>query len=136
MATQKKSWEVAEIELSYKPKVKASNRPKINGSRDSCEVLRSTWDLDKMELLEQFKVLLTNRANKVLGVLEISSGGISGTVADPNLIFTAALKAGASGIILSHNHPSGNLNPSQGDLELRPKNSARGRFLKFKCLIT
>ncbi len=58
--------------------------------------------MNKIELLEQFKVLLLNRANKVLGIFEVSSGGVSGTSADPKLIFSAALKTCASGIILSH----------------------------------
>ena len=76
------------------------------------------WDSSQIELLEQFKVLLLNRANKVLGLLEVSTGGISGTVADPKIIFTAALKGGASGIIVAHNHPSGVSEPSRADKHL------------------
>lgn len=131
---EKKSWEVAEIQLSYKPKIKPSDRPKITCSRDASEILRASWDTGKLELLEQFKILLTNRANKVLGILEISSGGVSGTVADPKLIFASALKAGASGIILSHNHPSGNLNPSQADLDLTRKIKEGGKLLEIQVL--
>jgi DNA repair protein RadC len=56
----------------------------------------------RLELVEQFKVLFINRANKVLGIYEVSTGGMTGTVADPKLIFVAALKVGACGIILSH----------------------------------
>lgn len=58
------------------------------------------WNHDKIELLEEFKVLLLNRNNKVLGVLDASSGGITGTVADPRIILTAAIKANAVGIVL------------------------------------
>lgn len=132
--SQKKSWEVAEIQLSYRPKVKASERPTISSSRDACNILRSSWDADKLELLEQFKILLTNRANKVLGIFEVSSGGISGTVADPKLIFGTALKAGASCLILSHNHPSGSLKPSQADIDLTRKLREGGKLLEIQLL--
>src|SRR5690242_20365457 len=97
----KRQYEVSEIQLVYKSKVKPSERTKITGSKDAHEVLFETWDKSKLELVEQFKVLLTNRANKVLGIIEISTGGIAGTVADPKLIFAGALKAGASGMILA-----------------------------------
>ena len=112
---EKKQWQVAEIQLSYKSDVKPSQRPKISRSKDACEILKSSWNESTIELFEEFKVLFTNRANKVVGIMEVSIGGISGTVADPRLIFIAALKAGASGMIVSHNHPSGNVIPSQAD---------------------
>lgn len=125
---------VAEILLSYKNNVKPSQRPQISCSGDVYKLLRQTWDESKLELVEQFKIMLTNRANRVLGILEISTGGIAGTVADPKLIFVAALKAGASGIILSHNHPSGNLKPSQADIDLTKKIKEGGRLLEISLL--
>ena len=131
---QTKQFQVAEIQLSYKSTVKPSMRPKINASKDACEILKQSWDESRLDLIEQFKVLLTNRANKVLGIFEVSTGGIGGTVADPKLIFVAALKAGASGIILSHNHPSGNLNPSQADIDLTRKIKEGGKFLEIILL--
>ncbi len=131
---EKKQWEVAEIQLSYKSNVKPSLRPKITSSRDAHEVLKRVWNDSLIELCEQFKVLFTNRANKVLGVFEVSTGGIAGTVADPKLIFVAALKAGATGIILSHNHPSGNLTPSHADIELTKKIKEGGRLLEIQLL--
>src|SRR5690349_24604181 len=97
---EKPSYQVAEIQLIYKSNVKPSLRPKVTSSKDAYNVLIESWDHSRLELLEQFKVLLTNRANKVLGIFEVSTGGIAGTVADPKLIFAAALKAGASGMIL------------------------------------
>jgi DNA repair protein RadC len=115
--------QVAEIQLIYKSKVKPSERPRITHSKDAFELLMQCWDENKLEFVEQFKILLTNRAHKVLGILDISTGGVSGTVADPKIIFAAALKASASGIILAHNHPSGNLNPSHADISLTKKNN-------------
>ena len=126
--------EVAEIQLSYKSKVKASLRPKVSSSRDCYEVLKKYWDDDKIEFIEQFKVLLLNRANKVIGLYEVSTGTTTHTVADPRLIFVAAIKANACGIILSHNHPSGNLNPSQADVDLTKKLREAGRFLEITVL--
>ncbi len=92
------------------------------------------WDENKIEFVEQFKVLLLNRANKVLGVYEVSSGGVTGTVADPRLIFVAALKANACALIISHNHPSGNLKRSRQDEELTAKIKQVGEFLEIKVL--
>ncbi len=126
--------QVAEIQLTYKPKVKPSDRPQICRSKDAYEILIKHWDDSKIYFVEQFKVILLTRANKVLGIVEISTGGISGTVADPKLIFAAALKANASSIILSHNHPSGNLLPSQQDISLTQKLKEAGKFLELPVL--
>ncbi len=131
---QTKQFQVAEIQLSYKSNVKPSLRPKITGSRDCYQILLGSWDLSRLELVEQFKVLFTNRANRVLGIFELSTGGITGTVADPKLIFVAALKVGATGIVLSHNHPSGNLQPSQQDIDLTRKIKEGGKWLEIQLL--
>jgi DNA repair protein RadC len=129
-----KSFEVAEIQLSYKSKVKPSLRPKISSSKEAYEILINHWDESKIDFFEQFKVILLNRANKVLGIYEVSTGGVSGTVADPKLIFAAALKANSSSILLSHNHPSGNLKPSQQDILLTSKIKEAGRFLELPVI--
>lgn len=73
------------------------------------------WNQDAFELLEEFKILLLNRNNVVLAIYNLSKGGIAGTVVDSKLIFGIALRAAASSIILVHNHPSGNLKPSNSD---------------------
>ena len=108
--------EVAEIKVSYK----TTNTPKIKITtvNKAFEVLLSLWDLDTIELQEEFKILLLNRANEVLGIYPLSKGGITGTVVDSRLIFAVALKCNATGILLCHNHPSGNLKPSDADITL------------------
>ncbi|MBS1545215.1 MAG: JAB domain-containing protein [Bacteroidetes bacterium] len=131
---EKQMQQVAEIQLTYKSNVKPSMRPKISGSRDAYEVLKSNWDPSRIEFLEQFKVMLLNRANKVLGILEVSTGGVTGTVADPKVIFAAALKACACGLIVAHNHPSGNLTASQSDIDLTKKLKQAGQFLELPLL--
>ena len=131
---ENRQYQVAEIQLTYKSNVKPSLRPKVNGSRDAFNILKESWDESRIELVEQFKVMLTNRANKVLGILEVSTGGVSGTVAYPKLIFAAGIKAGACGFIVAHNHPSGNLKPSQADIELTKKLREGGRYLEIQLL--
>jgi DNA repair protein RadC len=124
-------YQVAEVQLVYKSKMKPSKRPKITSSREAQQIFMSCWDDTKLELAEQFKVMLLNRAHKVLGIFELSTGGIGGTVADPRLIFAAALKGVASGIILAHNHPTGNLQPSQSEIDLTRKLKEEGQFLEI-----
>lgn len=125
---------VAEVELIYHSKVKASQRPQITSSLDAYQIFKEIWDDGKIELMEQFKVLFLNRANKVICVYNLSSGGITGTVADPRLIYTAALKVNTCGLILGHNHPSGSLIPSRADEELTAKIKGAGTFLDIKVL--
>ena len=129
MVVKNKLFEVSEIQLIYKSKVKASERPKINKSAEAFEVLKEHWNLELIDFLEQFSVILLNRANRVLGVIDISLGGMSGTVADPKVIFAAAIKSACSSIILAHNHPSGNLSPSSADISLTRKIKAGGELL-------
>ncbi len=127
-------YEVAEVELIYKSKVKASIRSQITSSKEAYQVFLKAWDENKIEFVEQFKVLFLNKANKVLGIYDVSTGGVSGTVADPKVIFVAALKANCTGIIISHNHPSGNLKPSRQDEELTQKIKQGGQLLDIKLL--
>jgi len=127
-------YQFAEIELVYKSKVKASQRFKIGGSKDAYTILLSSWDENKIGFVEQFKVILLDRANKVLGIYEVSQGGTCGVVVDIKLIFAAALKASASGIILSHNHPSGNLTPSDADKLMTRRIKMAGELLEIPVL--
>jgi DNA repair protein RadC len=101
---------LAEIQLVYKQKYKISDRPQINTSIEVYNILRENWNFEIIEFLEEFKIILLNRANRVLGIVPISVGGTAGTIADPKVIFASALKCNAASIILVHNHPSGNLN--------------------------
>jgi DNA repair protein RadC len=125
---------VSEIELVYKSKVKASQRPVITRSADAYDIFKEIWEDGKLELAEQFKVLFLNRANAVLSVCHVSSGGIKGTIADPRLIYTAALRQNAVSLVMAHNHPSGSLKPSRADEELTMKIKEAGKFLDIKVL--
>lgn len=127
-------YEVAEIKLSYSAKVKASQRPKVDCSRQVFEVFAQSWDEDRIEFVEDFKVMLLSRANRVLGIVNISSGGTAGTVVDVKLVLAAALKSASSSMILAHNHPSGNLVPSEQDKRLTARIKDAGRILDIPVL--
>lgn len=107
--------DIPQIELSYRTGMPSDSMFQITSPKDSVEAFRQNWDDNKIEFIEQFKVLLVNRNNRVLGIFEVSTGGIASTVVDIRLILTAAFLTCASGIILAHNHPSGNLQPSGAD---------------------
>jgi DNA repair protein RadC len=117
----KQQQNISEVKLIYSTKVKASERSQIKCSRDAFELFTDTWDQRTIEHVEEFKLMLLTRSNRVLGIASISKGGISGTVTDVRIILQYAIKSNACGIILCHNHPSGNLNPSESDTRLTNK---------------
>jgi DNA repair protein RadC len=123
---------IAALELGRRRKeLDPEEKPKISSSRVAYELLKAhLQDIPH----EEFWVLLINRANRVVKKQQISQGGIAGTVADPKLIFKIALEELASGIILAHNHPSGNLTVSKADMELTKKLKEAGKFLEIQVL--
>lgn len=129
MQAQTNLFQLSEIKVSYLPKFKAYERPKITQSKDAYEILSNNWDRGTLEMREQMKMILLNRANHVLGLYDVSTGGQAGTVADPKIVFSVALKANAATIILAHNHPSGNLRPSQQDIQITRKMVEAGKTL-------
>ena len=134
MIQNQNAFMVAGVELSYKTTFNINDRPTINSSKQAYAVLMSKWDLNRIELVEEFKIILLNTQNRVLAMSTISQGGRAGTVADPRMIFTTALKICAVGIILAHNHPSSNLLPSQEDIRLTSKLQAAGLLLDIPIL--
>jgi DNA repair protein RadC len=108
---------IPEITISYKDKVKASERAVIKCSADAARIVSTAFE-GCMEHHEEVYVLFTNRANRVIGISCIAKGGLHGAVVDVRIILQTALKACATGIILSHNHPSGSNRPSTEDISL------------------
>lgn len=90
-------------------------------SSDAVEIIKKAWDKRTIEMQEEVKLLLLNQSNTVLGIYNLSKGGINSSLVDVRLILSVALKCLATGVILIHNHPSGNLNPSKSDLEIVKK---------------
>ena len=123
---------VAALELGRRRLAsEARELPKISNSREAFEVL---YPLLADKPHEEFWIMLLNRANKVMETLPISSGGLTGTVADVRMIFEHAIKSRATSIMLCHNHPSGNLSPSQLDIDLTKKLVKAGETLDVKVL--
>ena len=123
---------ISEIQLFYKNENK--EHIIVTNSQSAYDVLREDWSPNTIELQEEFKLLLLDRDNKVLGVYSLSKGGIAGTVVDIRLMMVAAQKAKANAIILAHNHPSGNLKPSIQDRELTKKILKASKFLDVQLL--
>ena len=125
---------VADITLSYYPKIKIKDRPKVNGARAVAQIFRDNWDDTQIGLVEEFKVMLLDRGTRIIGILPLSKGGMSGVYVDSKLIFIAALKAAASNIILVHNHPSTDARPSAQDIRLTRKICEGARLLDMEVL--
>jgi len=125
---------VAEIDLVYRNKVKASLRPCVKKSKEAYQLLLDTWEADKIELVEQFKVILLNRASRVLGIYQHSSGSMHSTSVDCTLLLCAAIKSGATGMILAHNHPTGNLRPSRADEAVTAHVKAAATLIGFTVI--
>lgn len=123
---------ISALELGRRRKEAGQNkREKITCASDAFDIMKPHL-LDLQH--EEFWIILLNRSNAVIKKIFISSGGIAGTVADPKLIYKHALEHLASAIILVHNHPSGNLKPSEADISLTRKLKQAGSFLEIPVL--
>jgi DNA repair protein RadC len=123
---------VAALELGRRRKAQdVDEKPKISSSKDAFDLIQG----ELMDLPhEEFWVLLLNRMHQVVKKKRISEGGVTGTVADPKIIYKLALEELATGVIVAHNHPSGNLKPSQSDIDLTRKLKEAGKFLEVQLL--
>jgi DNA repair protein RadC len=124
---------VAEVTIKYDQIVKNSEREKVCSSKKSYEILKPFYD-DLIDYKEFSYMILLSRSNRVLGVHKLSEGGICGTVVDLKIVFQVALLAGASAIILSHNHPSGELTASEQDKIFTKKIIEAGELLEIVVL--
>lgn len=127
------NYNLAEIKVSYKTTIKASERKKIMSSKDAEAVFREIWN-SSLELKEEAYIILLNRSNSVLGWYKVSEGGIDGTVIDIRVVFSVALKGLACSIIMAHNHPSGNLAPSEHDINITKRLQEAGKLLQIPVL--
>ena len=122
----------AALELGRRRQATASlDKPVIKSSKDIAHYLRA---LLKDHAYEVFAVVFLNRANKINHFEIISRGGITGTIADPRIILKKALEEDATSIVLCHNHPSGNLQPSRADEELTKKIKEAAAYFDIKVI--
>lgn len=123
---------VAAMELGRRRKeIKEVKMEKLTNSLEAVNIMQPLLG-DLMH--EEFWIIFLNRANGIIGKQQISKGGMSGTVADPRMIFKAALDQKAASIILCHNHPSGNNQPSAADVQLTKNISEGGKVLEITVL--
>jgi DNA repair protein RadC len=125
---------IHEMELVYLPNYKIAEKPIIKSSNSAYELLMQIYNANTIRCQEEFIVMYLNNNGSVLGIQKLSKGGLSGTVADIRLILATALKALATGIIISHNHPSGNLKPSENDKKLTEKFNIACNQFEIKIL--
>jgi len=123
---------VAALELGKRRKQEEiSSSQSIKSSKDVYEIFEPlVSDLPH----EEFWILLLNRSNRIIGKTKVSQGGVAGTVIDTKLIMKSAIENLASSIILCHNHPSGNLNPSGSDIDITNKIKTAANCLDMKLL--
>jgi DNA repair protein RadC len=126
--------QTAELTVSYQVTPDWSSLPVIRSSEDAYREIFKFFPLNTVALQEHFIVCYLNRANKMVGVYHTSSGGITHTVADPRIILGTALKIAAVNLIISHNHPSGNLKASTADIELTKRLVESGKFMDINVL--
>ena len=134
MNKQETELQASEVKLIYRSRIPTPNRIQIKTSYDACKVFWEHWDKDIIEHVEEFKIMLLNNKNMVLGIADISKGGITSTIIDPRIVFQYALKAHATGIILAHNHPSSNPVPSESDVAVTKKLAEAGNVMDVKVL--
>ena len=124
--------EVCEITISYKPVI--GEKPIVNSSDSAYRELLPFYPEELLSLQEMFVVMYLNNAGFVIGVYKVSTGGITGTAADPRLILATALKVAATSMIISHNHPSSNMKPSTADISLTKKLKEAGLFMDIRLI--
>ena len=105
---------LAEISINYKSNIKPENKIKITSPEESAHQLRNIWN-DKIDYQESMYLMLLDRANNILGYTLLATGATTGVLVDIKMILQTALKSNAHGVIMAHNHPSGNIYPSKQD---------------------
>jgi DNA repair protein RadC len=127
--------QLTEFKISVKKKSsKRIDRTRVKESEDAARVCRDIMDSDSIEYQEEVVLLLLNRQNQFIGFSKIGLGGTSGAVIDPKVVFTFALTSNAQKLIISHNHPSGNIKPSDEDKRLTEQLRKGGELLDLHLL--
>lgn len=114
-------YEVAEVKAIYTSNVKPSERTKVCSSKEANKIFHKYWNYQTIELHEEVKILLLNRANKAIGLKNHTSGGGAGCIMDVKQILQIALITNSQSIVICHNHPSGNIYPSESDISITEK---------------
>ena len=125
---------VNEISISYKEKIRTIESKSVKSSEAAAKLFFESWNTDTIGFQETFKVLLLNNANKIKGVYQLSTGSLTGTVIDMRILFAVIIKTLSVNVILAHNHPSGQLLPSEADKKLTQKIKSAAEFFDVNVL--
>ena len=131
---KKEIFKVNEVSLHYKLKHDTTDYPIIKNSKTAADIFYESWDKDTIGLEEQLKVLYLNRRNQVIGLYTVCIGGVTGTVVCNKKILACGLKIVASGMIIAHNHPSGNKQLSEQDKTITKSLKECGKIMDIKLL--
>jgi len=108
-------------------------KAQISSSSAAAEYFKSIWPVD-INHREATMALFLNRRHNTVGFATVGIGGVAGCVVDGKILFQQALSCNASAIILAHNHPSGNLEPSTADVNLTDRLTSFGKFIEIAVL--
>jgi len=125
---------ISEITIHYKPRHKIALRPKLSTSKQVYDLMKQVYEESIINHHEQFWIVLLNTANRVLGICKVGEGGINNVLVDVRIIFQCALKANAVKVILVHNHPSNETNPSTDDRDFTRKAVESGKLLNINVI--
>jgi DNA repair protein RadC len=95
---------ISEVRLVHRTKVKVSDRPQVKCTKDAFDIFMESWDLDSIEHIEEFKLMLLNRSNRALRISSLSKSGTTDTVVDVKLLLQYTIKSIANAIIICRNH--------------------------------
>jgi DNA repair protein RadC len=123
-----------EIKVQYEHKPVKIGKGTIKRSEDVIPILKEIYNLDRITYQEEVVVLMFDFSQKLIGYFKLSSGGLTSTIVDTRLLFSVALKSLATGVILSHNHPSGNLKPSSQDIEMTKRLYEAAKIMEINVL--
>lgn len=131
-----KKYNIPLVRLSYVeeglPNVK--DRLQIHDSKTAYEILKENWEENTMSLHESFYVILMNRRNKIKAVIKVSEGSLAGTVIPVEKILMSAVLTASGSVIIAHNHPSGNTEPSDADKEMTKKIETALKIIGYRLL--
>jgi DNA repair protein RadC len=129
-----RSPELSEIKAVYRSRTKSKDRTRIHAACDAAEYLRFVWNKDTLELIEDFMMVCLNTAHQAIGWVKVSTGGFDRASIDPRVVFSIALQTGSSAIIVAHNHPSGDVRPSEDDKAVTKRLEEAGKLLNIRLL--
>jgi DNA repair protein RadC len=125
---------MAEIKAVYRSRTRRAERTRLSNPETAAHYLRASWNKDTIELIEDFLIVCLDPTNRAIGWVKVSSGGFDLVQVDLRVIFSLALQVGASALILAHNHPSDEVEPSSRDLQLTKQICDAGQLLNIVVL--